>query len=158
MLEDLELGHNSLKSLGGADDGNGSSALYPLRSLKCLNLTHNELREFSLASLRGLRELKLLDLSDNHIARLHRGRPSSEVGICVIRCFTYRRTSSLKLFMLSDLMIGRNLFVMPVEFSGGGGRGDRGQHYPGPASSAQRTAQLGRFPVPGHEGAAEAQS
>ncbi|KAG5345114.1 LRIG3 protein, partial [Acromyrmex charruanus] len=79
MLEDLELGHNSLKSLGGADgDGNGSSALYPLRSLKCLNLTHNELREFSLASLRGLRELKLLDLSNNRIARLHRGRPSSE--------------------------------------------------------------------------------
>lgn len=80
MLEDLELGHNSLKSLGGADgDGNGS-ALYPLRSLKCLNLTHNELREFSLASLRGLRELRLLDLSNNRIARLHRGRPSSEVG------------------------------------------------------------------------------
>ncbi|XP_072747608.1 protein phosphatase PHLPP-like protein [Anoplolepis gracilipes] len=79
MLEDLELGHNSLKSLGGADgDGNGSSALYPLRSLKCLNLTHNELREFSLTSLRGLRELRLLDLSNNRIARLHRGRPSSE--------------------------------------------------------------------------------
>ncbi|KMQ94512.1 leucine-rich repeats and immunoglobulin-like domains protein 3 protein [Lasius niger] len=79
MLEDLELGHNSLKSLGGADgDGNGSSALYPLRSLKCLNLTHNELREFSLASLRGLRELRLLDLSNNRIVRLHRGRLSSE--------------------------------------------------------------------------------
>lgn len=81
MLEDLELGHNSLKSLGGADgDGNGSSSLYPLRSLKCLNLTHNELSEFSLASLRGLRELRLLDLSNNRIAKLHRGRPSSEVG------------------------------------------------------------------------------
>ncbi|XP_011882957.1 PREDICTED: leucine-rich repeats and immunoglobulin-like domains protein 1 [Vollenhovia emeryi] len=79
LLEDLELGHNSLKSLGGVDnDVNGSSALYPLRSLKCLNLTHNELREFSLASLRGLRELKMLDLSNNRIARLHRGRPSSE--------------------------------------------------------------------------------
>lgn len=85
MLEDLELGHNSLKSLGGADgDGNGSSALYPLRSLKILNLTHNELHEFSLASLRGVRELRLLDLSNNRIARLHRERPSSEVGICVI--------------------------------------------------------------------------
>ncbi|XP_014483968.1 PREDICTED: leucine-rich repeats and immunoglobulin-like domains protein 1 isoform X2 [Dinoponera quadriceps] len=79
MLEDLELGHNSLKSLGGADgDGNGSSALYPLRSLKCLNLTHNELREFSLTSLRGLRELRMFDLSNNRIARLHRGRLSSE--------------------------------------------------------------------------------
>ncbi|KAL6258650.1 hypothetical protein P5V15_010603 [Pogonomyrmex californicus] len=76
MLEDLELGYNSLKSLGG--DGNGSSALYPLRSLKCLNLTHNELREFSLASLRDLRELRLLDLSNNRIARLHKGRPSFE--------------------------------------------------------------------------------
>jgi len=85
MLEDLELGHNSLKSLGSADgDGNGSSALYPLRSLKILNLTHNELHEFSLASLRGVRELRLLDLSNNQIARLHRGRPSSEVSICVI--------------------------------------------------------------------------
>ncbi|KAH0955234.1 hypothetical protein HN011_011817 [Eciton burchellii] len=79
MLEDLQLGHNSLKSLGSADgDGNGSSSLYPLRSLKCLNLTHNELREFSLASLRGLRELRLLDLSSNRIAKLHRERPSSE--------------------------------------------------------------------------------
>ncbi|XP_003705877.1 leucine-rich repeat-containing larval translucida [Megachile rotundata] len=83
MLEDLELGHNSLKSLGGAvganSDGNGgNSVLYPLRSLKCLNLTHNELREFSFASLRGLRELRLLDLSSNRIVRLHRGRTPSE--------------------------------------------------------------------------------
>lgn len=78
MLEDLELGHNSLKSLGGGTsaggDGNGSnSALWPLRSLKCLNLTHNELSEFSFASLRGLKELRLLDLSSNQIARLFRG-------------------------------------------------------------------------------------
>lgn len=84
MLEDLELGHNSLKSLGSAGNGNGdgnggNSVLYPLRSLKCLNLTHNELREFSFASLRGLRELRLLDLSNNRIARLHRGRTPSEV-------------------------------------------------------------------------------
>lgn len=103
MLEDLELGHNSLKSLGGADgDGNGSSALYPLKSLKCLNLTHNELREFSLASLRGLRELKLLDLSNNRLVRLHRGKPSSEVGTYVIQYFMCRRTSSSKLFTLYD--------------------------------------------------------
>ncbi|XP_076625892.1 leucine-rich repeat-containing larval translucida [Colletes latitarsis] len=83
LLEDLELGHNSLKSLGGAvganGDGNGgNSVLYPLRSLKSLNLTHNELREFSFASLRGLRELRLLDLSNNKIARLHKGRTPSE--------------------------------------------------------------------------------
>ncbi|XP_033224857.1 insulin-like growth factor-binding protein complex acid labile subunit [Belonocnema kinseyi] len=79
-LEDLELGHNSLKSLGGdgneSDEGNGHSALYPLKSLKCLNLTHNELREFSFASLRGLRELRLFDISNNKIARLL--RPPSE--------------------------------------------------------------------------------
>lgn len=83
MLEDLELGHNSLKSLGGGtgptgDGSGGNSALYPLRSLKCLNLTHNELREFSFASLRGLRELRLLDLSNNRIVRLHKGRTPSE--------------------------------------------------------------------------------
>lgn len=83
MLEDLELGHNSLKSLGGtvggSGDGNGgNSVLYPLRSLRSLNLTHNELREFSFASLRGLRELRMLDLSNNRIARLHRGRTPSE--------------------------------------------------------------------------------
>lgn len=86
LLEDLELGHNSLKSLGGGvgvnGDGNGgNSVLYPLRSLKSLNLTHNELREFSFASLRGLRELRLLDLSNNRIARLHRGRTPSEVRV-----------------------------------------------------------------------------
>ncbi|XP_034195981.1 leucine-rich repeat-containing larval translucida [Osmia lignaria lignaria] len=83
MLEDLELGHNSLQSLGGSNGGNGdgsggNSVLYPLRSLKCLNLTHNELREFSFASLRGLRELRLLDLSNNRIGQLHRGRTPSE--------------------------------------------------------------------------------
>ncbi|XP_024939208.1 leucine-rich repeats and immunoglobulin-like domains protein 1 isoform X2 [Cephus cinctus] len=82
MLEDLELGHNSLKSLGGSgpnsDGSEGNSALYPLRSLKCLNLTHNELREFSFGSLRGLRELRLLDLSNNKIAQLSKGRPPTE--------------------------------------------------------------------------------
>ncbi|XP_017893041.1 platelet glycoprotein V [Ceratina calcarata] len=83
MLEELQIGHNSLKSLGGAGGGNGdgnggNSVLYPLRSLKCLNLTHNELTDFSFASLRGLRELRLLDLSNNKIAHLHRGRTPSE--------------------------------------------------------------------------------
>lgn len=86
LLEDLELGHNSLKSLDGTvgsnGDGNGgNSVLYPLRSLRSLNLTHNELREFSFASLRGLRELRMLDLSNNRIGRLHRGRTPSEVLI-----------------------------------------------------------------------------
>ncbi|XP_043474772.1 insulin-like growth factor-binding protein complex acid labile subunit [Leptopilina heterotoma] len=82
-LENLELGHNSLKSLGGdgneSGDGGGHSALYPLRSLRSLNLTHNELRKFSFASLRGLRELRLLDLSNNKIDRLLRGKPSENL-------------------------------------------------------------------------------
>ncbi|XP_031779983.1 insulin-like growth factor-binding protein complex acid labile subunit isoform X2 [Nasonia vitripennis] len=84
MLEDLELGHNKLTSLGG--DGNvnadgtttANSALYPLKSLKCLNLTHNELSEFSFSSIRGLRELRMLDLSSNKIGRLLRGRSPTE--------------------------------------------------------------------------------
>lgn len=88
MLEDLELGHNSLRSLGGHDivndDGTVSttnSALYPLKSLKCLNLTNNDLREFSFSSIRGLRELRLLDLSNNKISKLLRGRAPTEVSL-----------------------------------------------------------------------------
>lgn len=87
MLEDLELGHNKLRSLGG--DGNvnaegtstANSALYPLKSLKCLNITHNELSEFSFSSIRGLRELRMLDLSNNKIGRLLRGRSPTEVSL-----------------------------------------------------------------------------
>ena len=104
MLEDLQLGHNSLKSLGGdgneSGDGSGHSALYPLRSLKCLNLTHNELREFSFASLRGLRELRLLDISNNKVARLFRGRPPSEV----------------RQNYYSIIFIGLNLYLKPFPF------------------------------------------
>lgn len=84
MLEDLELGHNSLKSLGGDGSFNSDgtlklSALYPLKALKCLNLTHNQLTEFSFTSLRGLRELRMVDLSSNQIGRLTRARPPTEV-------------------------------------------------------------------------------
>ncbi|XP_058794389.1 insulin-like growth factor-binding protein complex acid labile subunit isoform X2 [Phymastichus coffea] len=83
MLEDLELGHNSLKSLGGDGTFNPDgtfklSALYPLKALKCLNLTHNQLTEFSFTSLRGLRELRMVDLSSNQISRLMRARPPTE--------------------------------------------------------------------------------
>ena len=87
MLEDLELGHNSLKSLGGAN-----SALYPLKSLKCLNLTHNQLSEFSFSSIRGLRELRLLDLSNNKITRLLRGRSPTEVSFIppIIQYFSHK--------------------------------------------------------------------
>ncbi|KAJ8672595.1 hypothetical protein QAD02_003854, partial [Eretmocerus hayati] len=87
MLEDMQLGHNFLRSLGG--DGSftaegasiTTSALYPLKSLKTLNLTHNELGNFSFASIRGLNELRLLDLSNNRISRLKRGRPPAEQTI-----------------------------------------------------------------------------
>ncbi|CAB0029739.1 unnamed protein product [Trichogramma brassicae] len=84
MLEDLQLGHNALTSLGGVtsvtpeETTTSNSALYPLKSLKCLNLTHNNLREFSFTSIRGLRELKMLDLSNNKIQRLTRGRAPTE--------------------------------------------------------------------------------
>ena len=89
MLEDLELGHNSLKSIGGeggvnSDGTPANSALYPLKSLKCLNLTHNSLAEFSFGSIRGLRELRVLDLSSNKISRLLRGRSPSEVFVKII--------------------------------------------------------------------------
>lgn len=47
-----------------------NSSLLPLRSLKELNLTHNELREFSLQDIRGLRQLRLVDLSHNKISKL----------------------------------------------------------------------------------------
>lgn len=85
MLEDLELGHNSLKSLGGEKSINpdgtlSNSALYPLKSLKSLNLTHNDLPEFSFSSIRGLRELRLLDLSNNKVTRLLRRRSPTEVN------------------------------------------------------------------------------
>ncbi|XP_048510851.1 insulin-like growth factor-binding protein complex acid labile subunit isoform X2 [Athalia rosae] len=78
-LEDLQLGHNSIKSLGrGIGNENGNSALLSLRSLRCLNLTHNELREFSFSDLRGLRKLHLVDLSHNRIAELVKGRTATE--------------------------------------------------------------------------------
>lgn len=78
-LEDLQLGHNSIKSLGrGVGHENGNSALLPLRSLRCLNLTHNELREFSFSDLRGLRKLRYVDLSHNRIGYLVKGWTATE--------------------------------------------------------------------------------
>nr|CAD7598643.1 unnamed protein product [Timema genevievae] len=61
-LEDLQLGNNLLPSLNGS--------LLPLRSLRYLNLSHNLLEEFSLQEIRGLRRIRILDLSDNRISRL----------------------------------------------------------------------------------------
>ena len=61
-LEDLQLGHNQLTSLNGS--------LAPLRSLRCLNLTNNLFEEFSLQEIRGLRRLRIIDLSHNRVSRL----------------------------------------------------------------------------------------
>ena len=117
LLEDLELGHNSLKSLGGgihADGSVGNSALWPLKSLKSLNLTHNELSEFSFVTLRGLRELRLLDLSSNRIARLLRGRPPTEV----------RHHINFSSFVNSHNLFQFLVFMFWLEFGGGGRRRD----------------------------------
>lgn len=62
MLETLFIGFNQIPSL--------NSSLLPLRSLKELNLTHNELREFSLQDIRGLKQLRIVDLSHNKISKL----------------------------------------------------------------------------------------
>ncbi|XP_046413909.1 toll-like receptor 6 [Neodiprion fabricii] len=78
-LEELQLGYNSIKSLGrGIGNENGNSALLPLRSLRILNLTHNELREFSFSDLRGLRKLFFVDLSHNRITYLMKGWTPTE--------------------------------------------------------------------------------
>jgi Leucine-rich repeat (LRR) protein len=61
-LEDLQLGHNQLTSLNGS--------LAPLHSLRCLNVTNNLLQEFSLQEIRGLRRLRIIDLSYNKVSHL----------------------------------------------------------------------------------------
>ena len=61
-LEDLQLGHNQLTSLNGS--------LATLRSLRCLILTNNLFEEFSLQEIRGLRRLRIIDLSFNRVSRL----------------------------------------------------------------------------------------
>lgn len=56
------MGYNNLTVLNGS--------LAPLRSLRCVNLTHNALTEFSLQEIRGLRRLRVVDLSNNKISKL----------------------------------------------------------------------------------------
>lgn len=62
MLQDLQLGHNFITSL--------NNSLLPLRSLRCVNLTHNLLTEFSLQEIRGLPMLSIVDASHNRISKL----------------------------------------------------------------------------------------
>lgn len=61
-LEDLQLGYNELTSLNGS--------LLPLKLLRTLNLTHNLLKDFSVQELRGLRRLRVVDLSHNRVERI----------------------------------------------------------------------------------------
>lgn len=61
-LQFLQLGYNKLTSLNGS--------LLPLRALRFLNLTHNQLVEFSMQEIKGLRKLMIVDLSYNRITKL----------------------------------------------------------------------------------------
>ncbi|KAJ8890618.1 hypothetical protein PR048_010127 [Dryococelus australis] len=62
QLEDLRLENNRLRSLNGS--------LLPLRSLRYLNVSNNQLTEFSLQEIRGLKNIRVLDLSYNSISQL----------------------------------------------------------------------------------------
>lgn len=61
-IQYMDLGFNKIQILNGS--------LTPLRSLKYLNLTHNELTEFSLQEIKGLKRLWVIDLSYNLITHL----------------------------------------------------------------------------------------
>lgn len=62
IMDDVQMGHNHLKQL--------NKAFLPMRKLRSLNLTHNHLQEFSLQEIRGLQNLRIVDLSHNKINRL----------------------------------------------------------------------------------------
>lgn len=62
MIEVLELSNNCIKHL--------NKSLLPLTQLSEINLSYNKLTEFSLAEIKGLKELKLVDLSHNTISKL----------------------------------------------------------------------------------------
>ncbi|KAH8378589.1 hypothetical protein KR009_000075 [Drosophila setifemur] len=61
-IENLQLGCNHIRSL--------NSSLLPILKLKTANFSFNDLEEFSMAELHGLRSLKTLHLSNNRIHRL----------------------------------------------------------------------------------------
>lgn len=62
MIEVLELSYNNIKYL--------NKSLLSLTQLSEINLSFNNITEFSLAEIKGLKELKLVDLSHNKIAKL----------------------------------------------------------------------------------------
>jgi len=61
-VESLLMGSNHIKSL--------NSSLLPILKLKVANFSFNDIEEFSMAELHGLRSLKTLLLSSNRIQRL----------------------------------------------------------------------------------------
>lgn len=61
MIEVLELSNNRIKYL--------NKSLLPLTQLSEINLSYNNITEFSLAEIKGLKELKLVDLSHNAISK-----------------------------------------------------------------------------------------
>lgn len=62
MIEVLELSNNCIKNL--------NKSLLPLTQLSEINLSYNNLTEFSFTEVKGLKELKLVDLSHNRIYNL----------------------------------------------------------------------------------------
>ncbi|KAH8375183.1 hypothetical protein KR200_000790 [Drosophila serrata] len=61
-VENLQLGCNHIRSL--------NSSLLPITKLKFANFSFNDIEEFSMAELHGLRSLRTLSLSSNRIERL----------------------------------------------------------------------------------------
>lgn len=72
MIEVLELSNNYIRSL--------NKSLLPLTQLSEINLSFNNMTEFSLAEIKGLKELKLVDLSHNKISKL-----SGHSEVCLLR-------------------------------------------------------------------------
>jgi Leucine-rich repeat (LRR) protein len=62
MIAVMELSNNRIKYL--------NKSLLPLTQLSEINLSYNNITEFSLAEIKGLKELKLVDLSHNAISKL----------------------------------------------------------------------------------------
>lgn len=71
MIEVLELSNNCIKHL--------NKSLLPLTQLSEINLSYNNMSEFSLTEVKGLKQLKLVDLSHNKISKLS---GHSEVRLC----------------------------------------------------------------------------
>lgn len=78
MIEVLELSNNNIKYL--------NKSLLPLTQLSEINLSFNNITEFSLAEIKGLKELKLVDLSHNKINKLG---GHSDVSLCYLKILNY---------------------------------------------------------------------